>query len=273
MKPLPVLRDALHVSVSQLKCYLKCPRQYELRYVRGVRPAFVPIALVFGSAFHAALGAYYLSLKAGDVASVDTLVSVFEDEWARQAAGPMPLGSDADDSDVDHMAKAAGMLVAFHRHAASERDLDVEAVEHPFAIELHDPDTGELLEEMLVGAIDLVVNEDGRRVVVEHKTSARRYASDQLRFDHQPTAYRLAASQLGLGDVKLRFQVITKTKTPAVQVEDVSRSRQDVADFLQAVVGVLRSIDAGAFYPVRGWQCRGCAVAYACVGAAKAVMP
>ena len=28
-----------------------------------------------------------------------------------------------------------------------------------------------------------------------------------------------------------------------------------------------RAIDAGAFYPIRGWQCRGCQYAHACAGA------
>ena len=29
-------------------------------------------------------------------------------------------------------------------------------------------------------------------------------------------------------------------------------------------VGVLRAVDAGVAYPVRGWACRGCQYAYAC---------
>jgi putative RecB family exonuclease len=270
VNPLPVLREGLHVSVSQLKCYLKCPRQYELRYVRGVRPAFVPVPLAFGSAFHAALAAYYVSHKAGHVASVERLVGVFEEEWARQATGPVPLECDKDDGDFDHLAKAAVMLAAFHRHAAAAPAVEVEAVELPFSVDLYDLD-GVILEERLVGAIDLVVKEAGRRVVVEHKTSAKRYGNDQLKFEQQPTAYRIAASNLGLGDVGLRFQIITKTKIPAVQVEDVCRGDTDVDDFLRTVVGVLRAVDVGAFYPVRGWQCRSCAVAYACADADKTV--
>lgn len=50
------------------------------------------------------------------------------------------------------------------------------------------------------------------RSVVGHKTSARRYTEDQLRFDLQPTAYQLAARALGLGGVGLRFQVITEKR-------------------------------------------------------------
>ena len=102
------------------------------------------------------------------------------------------------------------------------------------------------------------MNEDGQRVIVEHKTAAKKYGLDQLRFDIQPTAYKLAAREMGLGDVGLRFQIITKSRTPSIQIADVHRDDQNEDDFLRTVGGVLRAIDAGVSYPLRGWQCRTC---------------
>ncbi len=125
------------------------------------------------------------------------------------------------------------------------------AVEKSFAVPIRDVETGELFEEQLVGTIDLVLNEDGQRVIVEHKTAAKKYGLDQLRFDIQPTAYKLAAREMALGEVGLRYQVITKTKVPAIQIADVHRDDQDEDDFLRTVGGVLRAIDAGVSYPVR----------------------
>lgn len=55
----PKIPDGLYTSVSQMKCWLRCPRQFELKYVRGVEPAFVPVNLAFGSAIHEALAAHY----------------------------------------------------------------------------------------------------------------------------------------------------------------------------------------------------------------------
>ena len=55
-----------------------------------------------------------------------------------------------------------------------------------------------------------------------------------------------------------RFQVVTKTKVPAVQVADIHRDEQDEQDFLRTAGGVLKAIDAGVSYPLRGWQCRTC---------------
>ena len=89
----------------------------------------------------------------------------------------------------------------------------------------------------------------------------------QFAFELQPTAYKLAARQMGLGDdIGLRLQVVTKTKSPAVQIEDVHRFDRDEEDFLRTAIGVLRAIDAGASYPIRGWQCRSCQFGHACKG-------
>ena len=46
-------------------------------------------------------------------------------------------------------------------------------VEVPFTIELPDPTTGEILEEALVGALDLVVREEQKHVVGRHPTPAQ----------------------------------------------------------------------------------------------------
>lgn len=258
MSDLATLRQGLHVSVSQLKTYLRCPRQYELQYVQGMEAAFVPAALAFGSAFHTALAFYYRELSFGAAPPVQRLIDVFTDAWDRAAHGPLPLQADDDETLSVHVEKGAAMLRAFHSYATPLPFPEIEAIEMPFSVELFDPDLGEVLEERLTGAFDLVLIENDRHVVVEHKTSARRYTEDQLRHDFQPTAYRFAARELGMGRAGLRYQVVTKTKEPAVQVEDVHRGEAQEDDFLRTAVGVLKAIDAGAFYPIRGWQCRTC---------------
>jgi hypothetical protein len=65
-------------------------------------------------------------------------------------------------------------------------------------------------------------------------------------------------------EVALRFQVVTKTKVPAVPVVDIHRDDQAEADFVRTATGVLKAIDAGVSYPIRGWQCRTCPYESAC---------
>jgi hypothetical protein len=260
--------DGLYTSVSQLKCWLRCPRQFELKYVRGVAPAFTPVALAFGSAFHEALAAYYGELKVtGEALRRDLLLDTFRASWERQVTGPVPIQPDADEeSNLDQLTdKGISMLHTFYEAAAKcAGEILVEHVEHSFAVGIHDPETGEVLDETLVGTMDLVAVENGRRIVVEHKSSSKKYTQDQLRYDLQPTAYRLAARQAGMGEVGVRFQVITKARVPAIQVADAQRDLRDEDDFLRTVVGVLRAIDSGVSYPLRGWTCRTCPFSHAC---------
>ena len=138
------------------------------------------------------------------------------------------------------------------------------AVEQPFEMTMIDPDTGEVLEEKLVGVMDLVLIEDDDFVLVEHKTAAKKWTLDQLLYDFQVTAYQMAVHEKGRENVRLRYQVITKTKSPQVQIEDVMRTDADEDDFRRISLGVLKAIDHGVSYPVRGWQCRGCPYQTAC---------
>lgn len=260
------LTDGLYISVSQLKCWLKCPRQYALKYVRGIEPAFVPLALAFGSAFHEALAAFYSEVKAtGEPLQLNYMGDVFRDAWDRASSGPVPLQRDESDDPGELPLKASNMLAAFHEYAVPVvANQKVEAIEQPFAMTICDPDSGEQLEEQLVGVIDLIVREGERRVIVEHKTAARKYSQETLCNDPQPTAYRAAARTMGLGEAGVRYQVVTKTKVPAVQVENVVRGERDEEDLLRTVLGVLRGVDAGVDFPIRGGQCRSCPYAHVC---------
>lgn len=157
------------------------------------------------------------------------------------------------------------MLGMFHDHAVKSLDgMVVESVEAPFSVSLTDPDTGVELEERLVGALDLVLKKGRRHQVVEFKTSARKYGEDQIRYDIQPTAYRLAAKGMGLGKVKVTYTIISKARAPQLQVVDLDRNEEDEEEFQRVAVNVLRAVDAGAFPPVRGWQCRSCPHAHLC---------
>jgi putative RecB family exonuclease len=260
--------EGLYVSVSQLKCYLRCPRQYELKYVKGVPPAFVPVPFAFGTAFHETAAVMNSELKnTGALPAKAMLAETFKDSWTRASSGPIPLQADEDDPVVLGAVtdKGVEMVEVFHDHVLkTSRDIAVEAVEMPFRVSIHHPDTGEVMEEQLVGTMDLLVTEGDHRVVVEHKTGAKRWSEDQLRFDIQPTGYKLAARQAGMGEVGLRLQVVTKAKAPLVQVAELDRSGGDEVDFLRVASGILSAIDAGVSYPVRGWTCKGCQFAHAC---------
>ena len=235
--------------------------------MRGVPPAFLPVPFAFGSAFHETAALMYSELKnTGALPAKAMLANTFRDSWARASSGSVPLQADEDDP-VDLGAvtdKGVQMVEVFHDHVVkTSSTMVVEAVEMPFAVSIHDPDTGEVMEEQLVGTMDLLMMDGDQRIVVEHKTGAKKWSEDQIKFDLQPTGYKLAARQAGMGEVGLRLQVVTKAKVPVVQVADLNRGEQDEDDFLRTAGGVLKVIDVGVSYPVRGWQCRTCQFAHA----------
>lgn len=259
--------DGLTVSVSQLKEFMICPRRYQLHRVLGIEPAFVPVPLALGAATHAAIAAIYSSIQVrNELAPASEVVQVFRDAWSTAVDGPVPL--QLEDDETDPIDTGVRMVEAFHRHVSAAGPMDVVAVELPFAgVELHDPDTGEVLDEQLGGIVDLVLREGDHHVIVEQKTAARKWSREQLDHDLQVTAYQAAARATGLGgEVGLRLQIVTKAKLAAVQVEDVRRDDLAHVDFLRTAAGVLRAIGTGAFWPVRSWACKSCPYAHACGG-------
>jgi putative RecB family exonuclease len=261
MANLSELREGLHVSVSQVKCYLRCPRQYQLRYVVGAEPEFMPANLVLGSAVHEGLAAYYRSvMTTSESPEFAVCMAAFHATLVGFRKGKLPI------NDGDQIEAQGEALLKVFYESTYEDPPNVVGVEVPFTIELPDPTTGEILEEALVGALDLVVREEQKHVVGEHKTAAKKWSKDQIKNDGQLSAYKLVARKLGLGEVGLRLQVLTKTKKPKMIVENTDRTDRDEREFLETVVGVLRAVDARVFFPIRNSMCGGCTFQRRCGG-------
>lgn len=163
----------LFISVSQIRTFIMCPRKYELKYVRGIEPAFLPVPLAFGTAIHRALAFAYTEIEgAKKLPPLDTVTDVFQSAWAEAKTGPVPLLED-DDVGEATIEAGCGMLAVFYREVLAGDLPLVEAVEKDFVVDLHDPVTGELLEEQLIGTIDLLLREGEHRV----SASTRRRAA------------------------------------------------------------------------------------------------
>src|SRR5437667_11124962 len=94
---------------------------------------------------------------------------------------------------------------------------EVLAVEQPFAVPLIDQATGDVLDRDLVGTLDLLERDAEGLVVVDLKTSARKYTDLQVETALQLSDYSYAVGLRPFAngdDVRLRFHVLTKTKQP-----------------------------------------------------------
>jgi len=257
-------RDTLHVSASQVNAYLVCPERFRLQYVECRRPSHRSGDLVFGSAVHGALAEYHRRLQTNPALPVpiDDLLQTFERHMEEEQRGPVPVMWEDDDGPDKLRATGRGLLEMYRQTVRHNRIL---AVEHEFQVPRRDPVTGKELDECLVGVVDLMEQEADATVwITELKTAAKRFDDTRLSYDHQATIYGLARATLGYPEARVRFRVLLKTKKPAIETYELRRDAQQFAETKRVVHQVLRAVDAGIFYPQRGWQCANCAYRAVC---------
>jgi putative RecB family exonuclease len=255
----PEMRQEPHVSFTQLDLYLRCPLRYRFTYVDRLAPDFVPAALAFGSGIHGAAAFFYRGLAQGAAPSVAGVQGYFASLWNLETTErPIRFGEkDSKESLLDLGTRMLAVLCAQHDPATT-----VLAVEHPFAVPLIDPETGGVLDRDLVGSLDRLERDpEGRLVVVDLKTAARKYSDLQVEASLQLSVYGYATAMSGLAeqeDLRLRFDVLTKTKQPELHRYWTTRDRGATRRLYRLAAEVLQAIEAGVFHPNPGWHCKDC---------------
>jgi putative RecB family exonuclease len=248
-----------YVSFTQLDQYLRCPLRYSFVYVHHLEPDFVPASRALGSGIHAAAAYFFRGVAQGEPPRVEDVQGHFEALWNLETqAQPLRYGERETRDNLRDLAMR--MLAVFHREF--DPRAQVLAVEDPFRVPLVDLETGEVLDRDLVGTVDLLERDAERRlVVVDLKTSARKYTDLHVDLSLQLSVYSYAMS---LGpyadndDIQLRFDVLTKTKQPELHRYWTTRDRAANVRLYRLASEVLHAIEAGAFHPIVGWQCKEC---------------
>ncbi len=255
----PEMRQQPHVSFTQIDQYLRCPLKYKFTYVDRLEPDFVPAALAFGSGIHGAAAFFFNGVAAGAPPTLEEVQGYFESYWGLETQH-RPIRFGERDTKASLLDLAYRMLEVLYRN--QEAHIEIVAVEQPFDVPLIDKETGELLDRALVGTLDLIERDaEGRLVVVDLKTSARKYSDLQVEASLQLSVYSYATAMNGLADqedLRLRFDVLTKTKQPELCRYWTQRDRAANLRLFRLVAEVLHAIAAGAFHPNPGWQCKDC---------------
>jgi CRISPR/Cas system-associated exonuclease Cas4 (RecB family) len=256
------LRALPHVSVSQLKTFLQCPRKYRYQYIDRLEAEFRPIALAFGTAWHEAIGHWLVHSFSENNMSREKVRALFCDTLKAGVNQPGPPVLFEDQENLEQVLDLGRRMldVFFEKVTLPEAVLGVEV---PFVLELVHPSTGEVAARPLIGALDAVVVQGGTTSVWELKTGKKKWSADQKDFDPQPTAYSIAARELGY-EADVVLLVTTKTTRPDVQVERLVRPAADERELAEAVLDVLRAVRVGVDYRVRSWACRSCPFATTC---------
>lgn len=236
---------APHLSHSRLAKYLLCPEQYRLYYVENLRPRLPSASLVFGQAVHEALARLF---QTGE-----NPVAGFIELWT--GAKDAELSYPKRDSWETLRASGDALLETFIEEELPKIS-SVESSEKPFTLDVS------TLELPFVGVVDLVADVEGRRTVVDFKTSGSRYAGHEARMSDQLAAYRLAEPEAE----RAALCVLVKTKTPRIEWHFARHGSEDLMRFLSKARMVGRDIQAGRFFKRPGLWCSWCDYLPVCLG-------
>jgi hypothetical protein len=191
------------ITVSEQKCFQRCPREHLYSYRLGVRPVVLPEALRFGALLRPCLDAWWRAAGAGAP----------REQWL--AAALAEIAPEEDDFDRGRVEE---LVRGYHARWANE-ELEVLKVDVAFETPLVNPATGASSRTFRLGDTirALVRRPDGRVFVVQHRTTSEDIgpAADywrRLRLDAQVSTYVVGARALGHDVAACLYDVVGRVK-------------------------------------------------------------
>ena len=115
-KALQEYQENLHISHSQIFCYLACSLKYQFQYVLQLPKERISLALPFGKAIHTSIERYYRSLMEDrTIVSLELMETIFEESLTMEldsAEVPIFFKSEAPDTD-SAITMGKGLLKTF----------------------------------------------------------------------------------------------------------------------------------------------------------------
>src|ERR1700676_4850732 len=238
-------------SHTQIAQYLRCPRSYRHRYLDGWREKDSRASLLFGRCFEKALAAFF--------SGEDSTAALFK-EWA--AYQEVQLEYSRGD-DWDRMLRQGIRLL--ERLAQDDR-IRIQQPRDNMQVKLVRSLSG---DNDFVSYIDAVGTLDGKRCLLEWKTTAARYPEEPdglLALDPQLICYSWIS---GISDVAV--VAFVRKRFSEIQYLKTTISDQRRRDFGQLVGATVSQIEAGQFAPHSGIRfpqngCLSCAQLGLCLG-------
>lgn len=236
-----------YISNSQIGTMLHCPRQWEFRYIKGlkIRPSG---ALVQGSSYHEALKANFENkIKTGDDLLANDLLDAFSTSWDNNTKA---VKDDEDFNDiieekVNWEDKDPGELKDETINALKVYHSKIAPMIRPLAVEQRrDVNIGDI---HFMGFIDLELLGE----TADHKLKSRSMSQDDANKELQPYSYALLN-----GKREFTFHVAVKKKVPEIQLVHVSKTINDIEWFKNLIINIDKQINSGIFPPNPcGWWC------------------
>jgi len=219
-------------SYTQISQYLCCPRRYRYRYLDGWQEKETRAAMLFGRVFEQALGAYFRGQ--------DSSIVLFQ-EW--QIYQNQKLEYAAGDSWDRMLQQGVQLLERFAQEdrvhiARPDQDLQIK-----IARKLKQNDD-------FLAYIDAIGALDGKRCLIEWKTSGSRYpeqAAELLSLDPQLVCYSWITN---IADVAM--VVFVRKRLVDIQYLQSTISEAQRQEFASLVAETIGQIEQGRFLPHTG---------------------
>lgn len=259
--------DRPHWSASSIGRFTSCSLAWAFKYAYGIEPEHTPAALVFGKAFHA--GATWMAAhrRDGRIYAAKDAGDFFGEAFRSECRSAKNISFVDGDDEVSLGSLGVKML----NRLSESWPMDEQVIETgtAFCVPLASYAGIMLSEKPLIGEFDaLVRGGDGRTVIVDWKTAARKWSADKAGKDLQATCYLYAYTaekRVRLEDVSFRYDVVTKAQEPTYMQHPTSRKYDDFGRLLWLVQAIERAVKAEAFTPcTEGWQCGDCVYARTC---------
>lgn len=233
-----------YISHSALATYRQCPLKYRFRYIDQLQEQTVAANLLFGAAIHNALELFFTSQMAGDaMPEVDRLIEAFVAYWSSQSTKRVVYRRGEDRA--YHVGVARRMLRALRNSSHAKTQGKIVGVE----AELR----AAILEgcPTLLARLDLLVETDDALIVTDVKTSRGRWNAGQAeKCGDQLRLYgALVQERFPEKPVKLQYLVITKSKSPSIDVHPVQFNSARIEQTKHQARKTWERIDAEYFNP------------------------
>ena len=263
------LKEQPHYSYTALNTYINiCQLLYYYRYIEKVEAERTPVALPFGTAFHSVLSEQAQAAKTGKLMTADEMTDAFAAYFQVKCKDDANIVFKRDENIEDQIATAKRMFETVNKEWIDY--WNIQSVAEPFRIEMPG------LSKPIIGELDMVIAEktpfddegdNGYDTIVDFKTTARMWSDDKPVKDLQATVFSYAFEQVHGRRPSFRFDVVTKTKTPAVKHLYTSRDDDSYRRLEKLFVTADKGIQAGIFLPNEGsFACSDCPFADHCSG-------
>ncbi len=254
------LRKRPHWSFSSLNSLLNiCSLQWKFQKMDKLKPTHTSVNLVAGSVYHRTLDQVFMARKLDVPFALEEAQEMYTEDWRLSSSTENIKYGKLDAQGVEEQGRGL-IAVAWENIDPDERVIEVGEV---FCVPV--VHQGRFLAKPLVGEFDLVVEKDGKPLVIDWKTSATRWAKGKADKSLQATAYSYAYRQKHGVNPGVRFDVAVKNKTPVFESHRTCRD-QDDWNLLGALAAKAESIvEHELFYPsLESFACNGCPFAGAC---------